>query len=48
MGALLGAIIWTAYRFYEVDHLAGGLMVPYIVWVAFALGLNYSFWQLNK
>lgn len=48
MAALLGAVIWAAYEFYQVDQLAGGLMVPYVVWVAFALGLNYSFWQLNK
>ncbi|WP_271853680.1 TspO/MBR family protein [Planococcus maritimus] len=48
MAALLGAIIWAAYEFYQIDKLAGSLMVPYIVWVAFALGLNYSFWQLNK
>lgn len=48
MAALLGAGIWAAYGFYRIDKLAGALMVPYIVWVAFALGLNYSFWQLNK
>lgn len=48
MAALLGAVIWAAYEFYQVDQLAGVLMVPYIAWVAFALGLNYSFWQLNK
>lgn len=48
MAALLGAILWTTYQFYQVDHLAGGLMIPYIAWVTFAFGLNYSFWQLNK
>lgn len=48
MALLLAAITWTTYRFYQVDHLAGGLMIPYIAWVAFAFGLNYSFWKLNK
>ncbi len=48
MTALLGVIMWTAYRFYQADQLAGALMIPYIAWMGFALGLNYSFWQLNK
>ncbi|MDI2589458.1 tryptophan-rich sensory protein [Psychrobacillus sp. NEAU-3TGS] len=48
MTAMLAAIALTAYEFQKVDNTAGALMVPYIGWVAFALGLNYAIWKLNK
>ena len=48
MTILLGAIATTAYEFNKTDRIAGGLMVPYIGWVMFALVLNYSTWKLNK
>lgn len=48
MTALLGVLTLTTYEFFAVDKLAGSLMIPYIAWVAFALGLNYSVWSLNK
>lgn len=48
MALLLGAVTWTTYEFYKQDKLAGSLMMPYIGWVSFALGLNYSVWKLNK
>lgn len=48
MALLLGAVTWTTYEFYKQDKLAGSLMMPYIGWVGFALGLNYSVWKLNK
>lgn len=45
---LLIAIIITTLKFYRIDKIAGYLMVPYILWVAFATYLNYSIWVLNK
>lgn len=45
---LLGAIVLTAYEFYQTDATAGTLMLPYIAWVLFAFALNYSTWRLNK
>lgn len=48
MTAMLALIALTAYEFQKVDKTAGALMVPYIGWVAFALGLNYAVWKLNK
>ncbi|WP_391207094.1 TspO/MBR family protein [Psychrobacillus sp. L4] len=48
MTALLALIALTAYEFQKVDKTAGALMVPYIGWVTFALGLNYAVWKLNK
>ncbi|WOV86296.1 TspO/MBR family protein [Sporosarcina oncorhynchi] len=48
MTILLATIALTTYEFYTVDKTAGTLMIPYIGWVAFALCLNYTTWQLNK
>ncbi|NIM27423.1 MAG: tryptophan-rich sensory protein [Gammaproteobacteria bacterium] len=44
---LLVAIIATAAMFWRIDRLAGMLLVPYALWVAFATALNASLWQLN-
>ena len=48
MVLMLAAITWTTYVFYQYDQTAGNLMVPYIAWVMFAMGLNSSIWKLNK
>lgn len=45
---LLSGVTLTTYFFYQKSKVAGSLMIPYIGWVSFALGLNYSIWQLNK
>ncbi|MFJ7825699.1 TspO/MBR family protein [Psychrobacillus sp. NPDC096623] len=45
---MLACIALTAYEFQQVDNTAGALMIPYVGWVAFALGLNYAVWKLNK
>jgi tryptophan-rich sensory protein len=45
---LLVLIIITTVKFYRLDKTAGYLMIPYILWVAFAAILNFSIWQLNK
>lgn len=44
---LLLAVIYTAYRFYKVNKTAGLLQIPYILWLMFALYLNYMIWTLN-
>lgn len=44
---LLVSIVVTAVLFWRIRPLAGLLLVPYLVWVAFASALNYSIWQLN-
>ncbi len=49
---LEAALLWTVitlttYYFYQKSKTAGTLMVPYIGWVTFALGLNYAIWKLN-
>jgi len=45
---LLGMITLTTYQYYQKEKIAGRMMVPYVIWVAYALQLNYSMWKLNK
>ena len=40
-------IVATLVSFWRVRPLAGGLLIPYLLWVSFASVLNYSIWQLN-
>lgn len=46
------AVLWiliasTLIAFWRVRPLAGGLLIPYLLWVGFAGVLNFSLWQLN-
>jgi benzodiazapine receptor len=45
---LLVFLIMTTLKFYQLDYWAGYLLIPYILWAAFASVLNLSFWQLNR
>ncbi len=47
INVLLIAIVATALIFYQVIRLAGVLMVPYILWVLFAMMLNASIAFMN-
>jgi len=40
-------IVATLVSFWRVRPLAGALLIPYLLWVSFALALNYMLWQLN-
>ncbi|MDP2695748.1 MAG: TspO/MBR family protein [bacterium] len=40
-------IIWMIYSFGAISRLASHLLLPYILWVSFALQLNYHIWFLN-
>lgn len=42
------AIIFTLIYFWRMDRLAGVLLIPYALWVAFAGVLNVSIWWLNR
>jgi benzodiazapine receptor len=42
------AIIATTALFWKVRMYAGALFVPYLVWVSFAVYLNYMIWCLNS
>jgi tryptophan-rich sensory protein len=45
---LWGLIVWMTLTFYEVDHIAAYLQIPYLLWVLFAGYLNYGVWMLNR
>lgn len=40
-------IIVTIFYFFAISKTAGWLLVPYIVWVTFAMFLNFSVYGLN-
>jgi tryptophan-rich sensory protein len=47
------ALLWcsllaTLVLFWRVTAPAGLLMLPYLVWVTFAAGLNLQIWRLNR
>lgn len=44
---LLSLIVIITIKFYRLDRVAAYLLLPYLVWVAFATLLNFSIWQLN-
>jgi benzodiazapine receptor len=48
IGFLLIAIAATIRTFWKVSRTAALLMLPYILWVSFAVLLNYSIWRLNR
>lgn len=47
MIALLTAIVVTLVLFIRIDRLAGILLMPYALWVGYALLLNASIWLMN-
>lgn len=44
---LWAAILLTIRRFYQISRVAGALLIPYILWVSFAVVLNASIFLLN-
>ena len=40
-------VLATLIAFWRVKRLAGALLVPYLLWVAFAPVLNGTIWRLN-
>lgn len=41
------AIFATIIAFYKISRPAAWLLAPYILWVSFAMYLNYAIWALN-
>jgi len=41
------AILATIIAFAKISKLAAWLLVPYILWMSFAVYLNYAIWVLN-
>ncbi len=51
-GALVILMLWIAIAvtvvvFWQVDRVAGALMLPYLVWVSYAGALNLTLWRMN-
>ncbi len=46
--ALIVAIVITIVTFAKVSRNAALLLVPYLLWVGFAAGLNFTIWVLNS
>ncbi|MEM6822616.1 MAG: TspO/MBR family protein [Verrucomicrobiota bacterium] len=45
---LMSSIAVTIAKFALISRLAAGLLVPYLLWVAYATYLNAGFWWLNR
>ena len=41
------AVLLTIIKFFKVSRIAGGLLIPYIVWLSIASYLNVMVWILN-
>jgi tryptophan-rich sensory protein len=46
--ALLVAIVITIVFFDRLSRPAALLLLPYVLWVAFATSLNFTIWFLNR
>lgn len=44
---LWGMILYLIFAFRKIDQKAGLLLIPYFLWVSFAVILNYYIWKLN-
>ncbi len=42
------ALLWTVFAFGRARPLAGYLLLPYLLWVSFALVLNGTIWLMNS
>lgn len=40
-------IVWTIALFFNISRPASFLLIPYFLWVSFAMVLNFYIWQLN-
>ncbi len=47
LGLILLLSILATIQAKRVDRVAPWLMLPYLVWLGFAFGLNWGIWQLN-
>lgn len=47
IGALWLSIAALTVVVFQIDRLAGWLLVPYLGWVSFAAALNWAYWRLN-
>lgn len=41
-------VVVMVYKFYKINKIAAYLNIPYILWIVYALILNYYIWFINK
>ena len=46
--ALWVVILATLISFWQLEPLAGILLIPYLAWVSFATALNWVIWRMNR
>ena len=46
--ALWLTVAWTIREFAPVRATAAVMLVPYFVWITYAMALNFSVWRLNQ
>ena len=44
---LWGLVLWMILEFRKVDRLSGNIQIPYLLWLTFAVYLNFGVWYLN-
>lgn len=37
----------TILAFYKLNKTAGWILIPYLIWVSYAAGLNFAIWRMN-
>ena len=47
IGILWIGILFTIISFHKYSKISAYLLIPYLLWVTFAVYLNYGFWVLN-
>ena len=45
---ILIVVLIMIFKFYKIDKRAAFLNIPYLLWLIFALFLNYFIWIINK
>lgn len=47
LAVMWAVVVMMAVSFYSLDKAAGIMQIPYSVWTAFAIYLNFCVWRLN-
>jgi len=47
LAVLIGLVVFCTKVFSMISKSAAWMMVPYMLWLLFALALNFSLWSLN-
>ncbi len=41
-------VLFMMISFYKINHIAGLIQIPYLIWLTFAAYLNFMVWFLNR